>query len=526
MGRARATLEEVGIVKRLAPYVTVALFAIWPYVNFAYANIYESFSYARILIIAVVTVAAALALFEIVKRLPLFRNPAAAAAFVALLIVVFFGYQLTNVVAHALFEAYHLRTWAAVALAASFLGPVVVRTRAVQAAAPVVGAILVAVPLAQIGLGLASGRAASMQAGEGVAAATERRSVYIFLHDGYPRDDILGQFGYDNAPFLGKLEEAGFYIATDAHANYDSTVRTLSSVFFMEPAGTTDSPLAYAVVANRALRAQKGDSPVHEFFLQNGYYTALFSSSARNCNPKIDLCATRWGNAFGLGQLEANLLKLTPLIHLADRLTFPDAYTYSVDVAGFLDEILGNAPVFMLAHILDVHPPYTFDETCQQSFEGHTDFVRDESGPRFLLAVECSNRILIATIERIVAADPDAIIIIAADHGSSFLFWLEGTSGDGLSEAMYERFATLSAWRMPPSCREPLHPSLTPINIFPIVLACLTGTPAHLFPDQSWFSWFGGNHDIWEPVSINLDREAGYDVGARLSAYGLPLDGR
>ena len=529
-------------VRRLAPYLTVALFAAWPYVNFAHTNFGETYSYGRLALIALVTIAAALVLFEVLRRWRFVGGREAAAVIVSLLVVVFFSYALIGSLAHFLFDQYQLRTWAVVALLTPFVALAVSRSNAVRAVAPVVGAILIAVPLLQIVAGLTgAGGARSAVAPEQVATGPiiRRHSVYLFVHDGYPRDDVLRQLGYDNEPFLGELERRGFYVDREAHSNYDSTNRMLTSAFFRQPIIAPDgTPMPSAQQTALAKRAETGDNPVHEFFVGNGYSTAIFSSSARNCNPRVSLCATKWLGSFGMGQLEANLLKMTPLLPIAGRLSFPNEFTYTVDIQGFMGQLQAlPQPVFVLAHILDAHPPFSYTSTCEQSFEGKDDFYNYFFGTDFYDALRCSNRNLIEILDRIRERDPEGIIIVAADHGPSFNRWLnlEAHQLDipGVREALFERYTTLGAWKLPESCRRHLRPAMTPINIFPIVEACLTGTEPRLLPDQAWYLEDGGDRiylegpkERWLPVPISLGRDA-YDVGKALrEARLLPASAR
>lgn len=534
MDHGQPALEEVDNVKRLAPYLTVALFAAWPFVNFVHANFGETYSFGRLALIALLTIAGALALFEVLRRWRFVGGTEAAAVIVSLLVVVFFSYALIGSLAHLLFGQYQLRTWAVVALLTPLVALVVSRSSAVCAVAPVVAAILVAVPLLQIAAGMAGagGTRGAATAQVATGSIVNRHSVYLVLHDGYPRDDVLRQLGYDNEPFLAELERRRFYIDREARSNYDSTTRMLSSVFFRQPIVAPDgTPMPAAQQTALAKGAETGDNPVHEFFVANGYSTAIFSSSARNCNPRISLCATKW-LSFGMGQLEANLLKMTPLLPLAGRMSFPNEFSYTVDVQGFMGQLQGLPhPVFALAHVLDAHPPFSYTSTCEQSFEGKDDFYNYFFGTAFYDAVRCSNRNLIDIIDRIRERDPEAIVIVIADHGPSFNRWLnlEAHQLDipGVPEALFERYTTLGAWRLPESCRRHLRPAMTPINIFPIVEACLTGTEPRLMPDQSWYLEDGGEQkERWLPVPISLSRDA-YDVGKPLrEARPLPGSAR
>ncbi len=57
-----------------------------------------------------------------------------------------------------------------------------------------------------------------------------RPDIYYIILDGYARSDVMSElFGFDNRPFLERLERRGFYIAKRSTANYCQTPLSLSS---------------------------------------------------------------------------------------------------------------------------------------------------------------------------------------------------------------------------------------------------------------------------------------------------------
>ena len=68
---------------------------------------------------------------------------------------------------------------------------------------------------------------------DGVETVTEsgdRPDIYYIILDGYARTDVMADlFGFDNRPFLERLEQRGFYVAPRSTANYCQTPLALSS---------------------------------------------------------------------------------------------------------------------------------------------------------------------------------------------------------------------------------------------------------------------------------------------------------
>lgn len=77
-----------------------------------------------------------------------------------------------------------------------------------------------------------------------------------------------------------------------------------------------------------------------------------------------------------------------------------------------------------------------------------------------------------------------AVVVIQADHGSNYLGG-GGTPVDEWSdEHIEERLGILGAVRLPGDCRGMVDDRLAGVNIFRVVLGCLSGKEPDLLPDR------------------------------------------
>jgi len=98
---------------------------------------------------------------------------------------------------------------------------------------------------------------------------------------------------------------------------------------------------------------------------------------------------------------------------------------------------------------------------------------------QFRVDTACTNRSLqkaVTLIEELDKSDP--IIILQGDHG--FKFRLPGeppTDPDKATEGAepFRRLAILNAIRLPNSCQQFFYDTISPINTFPLVFACIQG---------------------------------------------------
>ena len=310
-----------------------------------------------------------------------------------------------------------------------------------------------------------------------------RRSpnIYYIMTDSYARQDqLLNLFNYDNSPFLSCLKEHGFYVADQAYANYPETFLSLPSALWMDYPVTETSPkfsdrhMFYGII--------QGHNPLVTYLKAHGY-AYLHMGSGRwtgsKCGGNEDLCLAN------NDELHIAFYSMTPIA--AFKRTY--SLTTAASLETNLDLIAQYPSFFLLAHLHPPHPPRTFDTNCQQSLEKPNLTLWNKSGkPAYLNDLRCTNQQLIRVIDTILSRDPQAIIVVHSDHGTAYSVNWQGPIDQWSREAFEERFSILMALRLPADCRHTLYPSLSPVNIFRVTLACLEGRPPETLADVSYIS--------------------------------------
>jgi hypothetical protein len=85
---------------------------------------------------------------------------------------------------------------------------------------------------------------------------------------------------------------------------------------------------------------------------------------------------------------------------------------------------------------------------------------------------------------RILARNPDAVIVIQGDHGPGGHL----NTNSYRESNMRERMAILNAYHVPPPVRARLYPSVSPVNSFRLVLGQLFGPTLDPLRDEAYFS--------------------------------------
>ncbi len=335
--------------------------------------------------------------------------------------------------------------------------------------------------------------------GTGAHDSANLPNIYYIILDAYARDDVLKDlYGYDNTPFLGELERRGFYVARESYANYGLTYLSLSSSLNMdyldgiakEHPSNSDFFMAVQDRCRRSKVAAMLKERGYTFVTFASGYTATSEMDA-DVTVKPPILFTEFENA---------VIRMTPLRMMLGRLAGPSPYAVHRNRILFtldrLDRLARyGRPLFVFAHVEAPHPPFVFAADgspvqTERPFEV-TDGMRfneaggteDEYIHGYVGQVTHVNRLVLDALDRIIAQDPGAIIVVQGDHGSR----LKATN-DLATTGLKETVAILNAYRLPGSNdSKPLYPAISPVNTFRVIFNRYFGEDYTLLPDRSFF---------------------------------------
>jgi len=320
--------------------------------------------------------------------------------------------------------------------------------------------------------------------------------IYYLVIDGYGRADVLRNlYGFDNAEFVGFLEEQGFYLADASNANYNITLLSLASTlnfdYLDSVAAQVDpdsvNPLpAFSLIQNSRLL---------EYFHSQGYTIANFASGyavTELATADVDLAPKG-----GLNPFETALVNTTPLQLLFTRKQYDfhrERVLFALDQLPEVAQLEG--PVFAFAHIVAPHPPFVFDAEGNPLYPD-MPFILDDGS---FLTKNISREIYLAsyraqaqyitlmlqqTLARLLEnASHEAIIIVQSDHGpGAYLDW-----GSLENSNLQERLGILNAYYFPDQNYSSLYPGISPVNTFRVILNRYFGADYPLLEDRSFFA--------------------------------------
>lgn len=324
-------------------------------------------------------------------------------------------------------------------------------------------------------------------------------NMYYIILDGYAREDVLRDFyHYDNSEFLNFLRGKGFRIAGRARANYCYTTHSLASSLNFTYLDDVARRVGYDSNDVAPLSRMVADNRLFRFLRRHGYTVVAFASEYQSVDtPNVDIYLD---GVPGLSEFQRTLVDSTPIALALDTgrraNDQPHAQRVLYTLHHLPDTVRLTPPYFVYAHVMCPHPPFVFDANGRSVERGLTNRITSvdqlPAGARpadYIDQVRFVNREVRRVVEQLLSrARWPTVIIIQSDHGVSWR-----TGWQGLERAdMRERLGNLIACYLPGGGE--LDDSLSPVNIFRIVLNRYCGTKLPRLPDESYFcAW---NHQF------------------------------
>jgi len=332
--------------------------------------------------------------------------------------------------------------------------------------------------------------------------------IYHFIVDSYPSKDTLKRYyGYDNTPFHDWLKSKGFYIAEKSYSNYAYSVVSIPSMLNMVHLeglkGFPDKESVDETIPFQMIKENK----VAKYFQSLGYkyvhVSSTYPGTATSSIADHIYEGNQWSN-----QTTIKLIGNTPLKPLYDSNFNRDErgrilYAFE-QVPKIEDEIKG--PKFVFVHFLSPHSPFVFGPNGEErSYPpgfielSDTSDINNAVEP-FLDQVKHMNMRMKSIIEKLLSnPEKQPIILMHADHGPGMI---KGWDAPYEGDYMINHMRIFSSYYLPKGGDKHLYPSVTLVNLYPIIFNHYFQGNFEMKEDKSYFSHAGSRYDFTDVTEL------------------------
>jgi hypothetical protein len=314
--------------------------------------------------------------------------------------------------------------------------------------------------------------------------------IYYIILDGYARADVLKVFyNFENNEFITGLEAEGFTVLDKSFTNYAWTFLSLASSLNFEYVNHLSEIMGPRSIDLRIPYQMINDNRTARLLKSQGYTFVLFSSTWRGTQSS-DIADMRICYKEGLFNDEfLRIFSQTSMLKVFDSLIVEDlaaTHLYSFEKLSRAHEIKG--PKFAFFHMLLPHHPFIFDR--DGAIRKHIDmteqfissgWANQEEYVDQLIFVNKKTLEAVSSILKNSSAPP--VIIIQSDHGPQI-------SRKKFKDFVIARMGNFMAFYLPGEGGRLLYPTMTPVNVFRLVLSHYFSADLPLLEDIAYYSEF------------------------------------
>lgn len=295
---------------------------------------------------------------------------------------------------------------------------------------------------------------------------------YIILDQMAGRDGLKDYLQYDDDWFYASLEKRGFYTAKKSLSNYPITRLSLASSLNMS---LLDKYKSAAGPDNKnwtMMNKLARDNNIARIFKKQGYKYVLVDSgfaASNRSNLADEILSSSFTDFFSERILRSSVLEL---FAGTEESVMSLSRNRILNQFRFLEDMRQDSrPKFVFAHFLCPHEPYLFGAKGEPVFYPGDRCDREwtaETKRAYLAQVEFIQKKTLSTIDRILAQNPNAIIVLQGDHGTHCSDYVSKHSPS--DKLLNERYSILNAYKVPASIQSKLADDIEPVNSFAVIL--------------------------------------------------------
>jgi hypothetical protein len=325
----------------------------------------------------------------------------------------------------------------------------------------------------------------------------EKPDVYlIHLESCQSREALERIYGIDDRDFGQRLGALGFQVLDGRFANYSNTLSSLASLFAMRHHYTRIAMGNHDALGGRELIGGKAYNPVLRAFLNNGYRCQIVFPGDFAFDPSDD-----WWYAYPRRDFldAARIYQSRALDRLTDRVAAREAPRRDFDA--LLTERVSAAAADRGPTFSVLSPPWSEHSPADRKWSELGDWQA-----AYPAKLQVSQEAYLGLVQRIVALDPGAVVVLFGDHGTwRYRKIVDGPRGlnasmeaNGVpgSTVALDYFGVFLAIRFPGADAGRLAPASL-VNLMRAVLAELSGSAELRAAAVEDDSFYMGNEGLY-----------------------------
>jgi len=311
--------------------------------------------------------------------------------------------------------------------------------------------------------------------------------------------------------YLNIVENKGYIYIKDSVSSYNQTELTFTSYFNINYFLTEESS-TYSDTKNfypQVLRYNYENLPLIKILKENKYDFYLFGNARNNCSIKKEICYTK--NLTKKDYIDREILEIfflrSPLLTIYNKIdekikrylkieSYKENFDSNDAIKKFIHETNGKIPQksFFLLHNYYPHAPFVYNSDCKKKKGGKIVTEKNahqaEKGLGYYENYRCALKKTREIIDYLNIYDPNAVVIIQADHGHYF----------NKERSILERMKIFNLVKSPEQCKELVNKQIDNVNAVRFLLKCGLDLNIKLLEKQSYWGPYLMKDKNWGKV--------------------------
>lgn len=312
--------------------------------------------------------------------------------------------------------------------------------------------------------------------------------------------------------YLNIVEKKNYTYIKNSFSSYNTTEITFASFFHLDYFVTDKSPKIKDTLNlyPQMLRYNYNYLPLIQILKENNYNFYLIGNTRNSCTIKKETCLNEKQlkqNFINYEIVEIFLMK-SPLVAIYNKVSerfrrilkiksFNENYKNNDAISKFISFTNGSIPEksFFLIHNFYPHAPYIYDQNCNEKKAGQVITSKNtnqaEKSYGYYENYLCALKKTLEIINYIDKHDPDAVVIIQADHGHYF----------NNNKNIREKMEIFNLVKEPNQCKTLLNEEIDNVNAARLLLRCGLNIDIKILNKESYWTPYSTRDKNWGRIN-------------------------